>query len=118
MTTDNLETLAKEIIEKNDLYFPKWRTVHKTEAEKHIYWTNALSGEVGELCNGSKKHHRFLAKWAGKNLNREEYKEYASEELADIFIYLVLYTDILGIDFSKAVRDKAEVNWKKRFKVE
>jgi NTP pyrophosphatase (non-canonical NTP hydrolase) len=117
--TDDLQALMDEILYKNELYFPGWEDSWLfDEAKKHYYWTNAMAGEVGELCNASKKHGRFLDSWGGKKLNREEYNEFAAEELADIFIYVVLYSKVLDIDLIRAIRLKVDENYKERFKVE
>lgn len=69
-------------------------------------WTNALAGEVGELCNKIKKIRR------GEAIPNEQLEE----ELADIQMYLDLVADQLGIDLEKATIDKFnKVSEKKGF---
>lgn len=86
-----------------------------------IYWSNALAGEVGELCNLVKKFYRDrynlneLSEGFGllgillENRNEDLY-EGMKEELADIFIYIALTArDILKIDLEAAILGKLEV---------
>ncbi len=76
-------TLWDEILAFNDEYFPDWR---KTPL---IFLSNALAGEVGELCNEVK--HRV----GGGTNKRNPTDGELLEEAADIFIYLVLLAETL-----------------------
>jgi len=128
----NLEELAKEIIDKNNKYFPGWKKIEldsdemwtKEEVEwlinemRHVNWTNAISGEAGELSNLSKKHNRNTFDMGGRKIDDKEYHKAVAEELADIFIYVVLYSEVMEIDLPRAIRLKMDENYKKRFKVE
>lgn len=70
-----------------------------------IYWSNALAGEVGELCNLVKKQYRD-----GTFLEVE-----MAEELADVFIYVVLMArDILKIDLEAEILNKLNKIRKRR----
>jgi len=126
----SLDELMQETLENNDKFFPGWEdfkidatsdwTVEDIEylgkEMMHLYWTNAIAGEAGELANGSKKYLRYVLGWAGKKLTWEEYQAMAELELGDIFIYLVLYSRILGIDLRESIRKTLEKNYR-RFEI-
>jgi len=59
----------------------------------------ALAGEVGELCNLIKKLER------DNKFDEDKFKE----ELADVFIYLVLMARWFGISLEEAIIEKIEV---------
>lgn len=91
----------ERILDFNNEYFPNWRSVDE------VYHSNALAGEVGELCNMIK--HR-----AGGGINKSipEGVEVAFE-CADIFIYLSMVLEKLGIDimlFDQIINDKIDKN--------
>lgn len=69
----------------------------------------ALTGEVGELAS--------LMQWQSDSQILKEvsepghsFIEQASEEIADVLIYLILLSDSLGIDIETAVRQKLVLN--------
>lgn len=109
VTDNRIDSMINEIIDNNDKLFPEWRDL--SNPLMHNYWTNALSGEAGELSNLSKKLARYYLKMNGKTLSLEQYKELAELEIGDIFIYCVLYSDILGLNFNKLVRKTLEKNY-------
>lgn len=129
---DDLQSLMDEILVKNDKYFPGWERMTLDRSREwtvddfeellnelmHVYWTNAMSGEAGELSNFSKKYMREALNWGGKRITKTQYREHTAEELADIFIYLVLYSKVLDIDLVNAIRIKVDINYQERFKVE
>jgi len=78
-------TKWKKILEFNDKYFPNWREVDL------IYYSNALAGEVGEICNLVKKSI------GGGTNKRSVCEEEIAIEGVDIFIYLTLLLERLGI---------------------
>ena len=88
-----------QIVAFNDEIFPGWRDTAL------IYWTNALAGEVGELCGDAKR-------MVGGGTNRAKpvpTKAKLAEELADVLIYAVLLAESEGMDeaaFAQAVADK------------
>ena len=59
--------------------------------------------EVGELARAIRKSERMV-RHGGKIENNER------AELADVFIYVVHLANVLGLDLSKAVRDKELIN--------
>lgn len=79
----NVWTLWDEILGFNDEYFPGWRET------PIIFLTNALAGEVGEICNEAK--HRI----GGGTNKRIPTDEEMLEEAVDVFIYLVLLAENL-----------------------
>lgn len=72
------------------------------------YWTTALAGEVGELCNMIKKLQRAEkggvdggSSYTAKDINKEMLKE----EIGGIAIYLDLMASLLDIDLEEAIMD-------------
>lgn len=72
------------------------------------YWTTALAGEVGELCNMIKKMQRVEkggidggSSYTAKDINKEMLKE----EIGGIAIYLDLLASLLDIDLEEAIID-------------
>lgn len=72
------------------------------------YWTTALAGEVGELCNMIKKLQRVEkggldggSSYTAKDINKEMLKE----EIGGIAIYLDLLASLLDIDLEEAIID-------------
>lgn len=48
MNKQTLDCAWKNIINFNNMFFPGWRN------KKEIYYSHALAGEVGEVCNAVK----------------------------------------------------------------
>jgi NTP pyrophosphatase (non-canonical NTP hydrolase) len=72
------------------------------------YWTTALAGEVGELCNMIKKMQRVEkggidggSSYTAKDINKEMLKE----EIGGIAIYLDLLASLLDINLEEAIID-------------
>jgi NTP pyrophosphatase (non-canonical NTP hydrolase) len=72
------------------------------------YWTTALAGEVGELCNMIKKMQRVEkggmdggSSYSAKNITKEMLKE----EIGGIAIYLDLLASLLDISLEDAIID-------------
>ena len=72
------------------------------------YWTTALAGEVGELCNMIKKMQRVErggldggSSYSAKDITKEMLKE----EIGGIAIYLDLLASLLDIDLEDAIMD-------------
>ena len=78
----DLNVMWKRILEFNDKYFPNWRK------NDEVYLSNALAGEAGEVCNITK--HR---KGGGTNFNIPPSNFELMEELADVFIYMVMLVE-------------------------
>jgi NTP pyrophosphatase (non-canonical NTP hydrolase) len=72
------------------------------------YWTTALAGEVGELCNMVKKMQRVErggVDGGSSYLAKDITKEMLKEEIGGIAIYLDLMASLLDIDLTEAVVD-------------
>src|SRR2546428_3575979 len=65
----------------------------------------ALSREVGELV----EVFQWLTEEQSRDLNAED-RQRASEELADVLIYVVQLADGLGIDLGNATDEKIALN--------
>lgn len=72
------------------------------------YWTTALAGEVGELCNMIKKMQRVEmggidggSSYSAKDITKEMLKE----EIGGIAIYLDLLASLLDINLEEAIVD-------------
>jgi NTP pyrophosphatase (non-canonical NTP hydrolase) len=72
------------------------------------YWTTALAGEVGELCNMIKKIQRVEkggidggSSYSAKDITPDMLKE----EIGGIAIYLDLLASLLGISLEEAIVD-------------
>jgi len=68
----------------------------------------ALSAEVGELL----EHFQWLTEVESKHLEVSSL-ESVSLEMADIFLYLLRLSDVLGVDLVTAAKKKIEINNKK-----
>ncbi|MGR5228881.1 nucleotide pyrophosphohydrolase [Photobacterium damselae] len=68
----------------------------------------ALSGEVGELT----EIYQWLTAEQSENLSVDK-KQHASEEMADIMLYLIRLADRSGIDLIAACQAKLEKNAQK-----
>jgi NTP pyrophosphatase (non-canonical NTP hydrolase) len=67
----------------------------------------ALVGEVGELI----EHFQWLTpEESAAVMNDETSSRQIADELADVFIYLLRLSDILGVDLLEAARAKLEAN--------
>ncbi len=67
----------------------------------------ALTGEVGELSEIFQWMTDQEAREAGRS---PETAEHVGEELADVLLYLVRLSSVLGVDLNAAVVDKLEKN--------
>jgi NTP pyrophosphatase (non-canonical NTP hydrolase) len=83
-----MEESWKKVIEFNDKYFPNWRSEFET-----IFASNALAGEVGEVCNKVKKLYGGGTNNRGKIRSAD-----IVEECTDVFIYMVLLVESLKLD--------------------
>ncbi len=88
-----------KVIEFNDIYFPGWR-----KNKEPIFFSNALAGEVGEVCGLVK---RFYG--GGTNNRTIPLPSEMLEEAVDVFIYLVLFCESLTcneLDFDRVFTRK------------
>lgn len=67
----------------------------------------ALVGEVGELAE---LFQWLPAETAAKLAAAEPLRTRASEEMADVLLYLILLADVLGIDLAAAAHAKLDDN--------
>ncbi|HDM8219595.1 nucleotide pyrophosphohydrolase [Vibrio campbellii] len=93
--TDELTEKLRRFAEKRD-----WDKFH---SPKNL--TMALSGEVGELT----ELFQWLTEEESQNLTVQQ-KEKISEELADIFLYLLRIADKIDIDLINAAHEKIITN--------
>ena len=68
----------------------------------------ALVVEAGELL----EHFQWLSEEESKNLDSDKIEK-VSEEIADVFIYLILLSDKLGLDIFEVTNRKIDINEKK-----
>jgi len=76
------------ILDFNDRWFPKWR---KTDP---IYYSNALAGESGEVCNAIK----HMVGGGTNKMTPEQARLKAVDETVDVLIYMTLLLERLGVD--------------------
>ena len=71
-------------------------------------WSNALAGEVGELCNQVKKYrrHETGAKQAYNTPDVETITANIADEIADVFLYLDLVAYYFGMDLETCIIPK------------
>ena len=81
-----LGDIWKRIVDFNDIHFPEW------SHEDLRLLSNALAGEVGELCDATK---HFYGGGTNPELVGKETPEHIAEEAFDVFVYLIL---LLGAD--------------------
>lgn len=86
---------------------PLFKNCHGEPAHTHIHgrdwtradWLEAVTGELGEYANKSKKERRG-------DISPEEFYREARKELADVAIYLDILAFQIGFDLGEAIRDK------------
>jgi len=96
-----IKDLFDEIKTFNNRYFPQWTNQDET------FYSNAMAGEVGEVCNLTKKLNGGGT--SGKTPSHDE----IIEECADTLIYTIILIQKMGFgasDFKKAIKDKIEKN--------
>ena len=109
------ETFWQRVLRFNDEHFPNWRKVSL------LYYTTALAGEVGEVCNAVKH-------MVGGGTNPSALRDFSDlsnakviEECIDTRIYLTLLLARLGVteeQFAEAVnRRYAELEARMKDKV-
>lgn len=89
------------ILKFNEEHFPGWRNT------EDVYLSNALAGEIGEVCNAIK--HRSNGGTKTTAVSDDE----LMEELADCFIYMELIIEKHGHNittFARVIQDKINKN--------
>jgi len=107
--------VLQEMQKQFDLeYFPGFWQIKEDKdflnSLKHI--AIALAGEVGEFSNIVKKIDRIVMNMGGEIDSK--FIEMLKDELIDIFIYVLIGANLLGIDLGKEYLKRLEYN-KKRF---
>lgn len=101
----NLDIIWEEI-EK----FAKDRDWEKYHDPKNL--SMAIVGEAGELI----EIFQWLTPFESNNLTNSQIKE-TEEEIADIAIYLIRLSQVMGIDLLDAINKKISIN-KKKYPIE
>lgn len=99
----------REIAEQHRARNRRWHTGAQpwTKAD----WSNALAGEVGEICNKIKKIRRIELGHTGNQLRNQSANIDAiiadiRGELGGAFIYMLALADALDVDLADAIRDE------------
>jgi NTP pyrophosphatase (non-canonical NTP hydrolase) len=90
-----------EILDFNNEFFPNWRKIDE------IFYSNALAGEVGEVCGVVKARAGGGTNSKGKDLSAHA----LMTEMADVFIYLTLLAEKMGNDdmtFALVIHEKIQ----------
>ena len=104
MDTDEIQLLIEEI--RSFAQDRNWEQFH---TPKNL--AMAIAGEAGEL---SAEFQWLTPEQSRKDSLSSEKLHDIALEMADVQIYLLRLADVLGIDISKAVRQKIAIN-EKRF---
>lgn len=100
MSNIAVKDVAKNARRDSEFWFPD---LHADPTNKlGLHYALGLAGEVGEVCNLLKKVNRKDRKKISKND--------LSDELADVFTYLMLLADANDIDLMEAYFKKREHN--------
>lgn len=104
-----LDVLVKQCIKDSADWFPEAANAMATDPTQRVralvHHCLALSGEVGELANLVKKVDRGSVDLTGIVFLHD-----ASEELVDVFIYVLNLAGILGVDLLQGYLKKRDKN--------
>ena len=81
---------------------------HKGTHWSVVDWSNALAGEAGEVCNAVKKLRRLedgMVQSKGPK-TREQAVQDIADEIGDVYAYLDLLAEHLGLRMADCVRHK------------
>ena len=67
-----------------------------------LYFSNAMAGEAGEVCNVIKKFERQSLGLVGSRATIQQF----ADEIADVIIYADLLAAQMGVDLGTAVKEK------------
>jgi dCTP diphosphatase len=101
MNEKNIESISTKL-----KCFAKERDWDQFHTPKNLVL--ALNGEVGELS----EIFQWLTEEEALNLTGKA-QESAEEEVADVFLYLLRLSDVLGIDLIEAANKKIDINAQK-----
>jgi len=106
----------KEIIEVQKDFDKRHFGEVKLNPERLLYLTTCLAGENGEFANLVKKYYREeIQNYRVSTDQGKDFLGLMKEELADIFIYVIILSYLLDIDLEKEFFNKIEKN-EERFK--
>jgi NTP pyrophosphatase (non-canonical NTP hydrolase) len=80
------DAIWSRILKFNDKWFPNWRTTEP------IYYSNALAGETGEVCDAIK----HMIGGGTRKVDEKTAMFDAAKEAVDVTIYLVLLLERIG----------------------
>jgi len=111
MDLKELQHIQKEFDLK---YFPEFWRIENYEdfLDRLEYISIALAGEVGEFANIVKKMRR---EYLHMKRERRDYLDDLKEELTDIFIYILIASNLLEMDLEEWFKRKSNKN-RDRFK--
>lgn len=98
--TDCLAAITAEARANSERWFPLVHDPERAVVPLLVHYTLGLSGEVGEVANVVKKTLRN---------GRAAPSEDLADELADVFIYLVLLAGEAGVDLVAAYERKRTI---------
>ncbi len=89
--------------------------LRKADADRQAYWggaenwtladwSNALAGEVGEVCNVVKKLRRPHLGTVGNDFDAAHYTAQLGSEIGDVLIYLDLLAKAAGLDLAECAQ--------------
>lgn len=94
---DQLHELARQMRANSERWFADF---HATDPDLCVFYALGMAGEAGEVANLIKKRMR------GSTIEIQD----LYDELADVFTYLLLLADEVGVDLESAYRGKARFN--------
>jgi len=89
-----IDDIWKQIVDFNDLHFPGW------DKEDLRIVSNALAGEVGEVCDDTK---HFYGGGTNQELVGKITPEKIAEEVFDSFVYMILLLGAAGFGRARFV---------------
>ena len=108
-----MEKIFERIQKSNDIHIEKWMETNL------MFYTNALAGEVGELCNTTKHSYGGGTNPSKIGLSPEYYQKEMLAELADVMNYIAIITMRMGLtldDLLKAQNKKLDEVFERRNK--
>jgi NTP pyrophosphatase (non-canonical NTP hydrolase) len=105
-----MEIIKKQLAFDREHGLDEFNSRDKLE-ENLKYHLIAIQGEVGEIANLLKKELRRIRMEGGEI--SPGFFDKAREEVADIFMYLIKLSEVLGMDLEKETERKLERNREK-----
>lgn len=101
MTQMTVAEIAKQARANSERWFPLTHDPSRQPVPLYVHYTLGLVGEAGEVANLIKKSLRKMDDVTHDQLG---------EELADVFIYLLLLADEVDVDLVEAYQRKTRIN--------